>query len=812
MRIISLRSMLFGLLAILGAAGVFPARALEETLRLPLGESAEYPLPNGAEARFLVFSARIDAPNFKSGAQPALRLLVNGMPVDGSRLANKGDYFHFRSDHAMAWVDNGSEIVLGYYPWDGADKTADKEFIFDFAFDLEGLLRPDGNTLRLVNVFKAFKDSALEFRGLRVLAHPDFPRSPTISEKKPQSFGLADLRRRAVSLHAGADKQLEVKDDYDAWTPRAQWAPSPPAAEIPVAWRRDADNNLCLEGPDGLSTTLRSTWRVGAEIAVPDGDDRWASTRLSVEREVEKTPFGLVLRDTLRNLTDAPLPVIVDLAFHVDLARLRVFRANGLPQAAFALNTDNLTHRRFSQTPLYFFAFDRGGLGIYMEDDCFRNQHSAIAVDDALHLANDLFYLAPGASYTTVVRLYPVDDGDYYTTLNRLRADYGLYQPIPGLFGFVYPFKESLRYERYYRKTLDTPEKLRAFFAESGITMPCVTPIASSDRGDGMLYGNEPDRAYDASLDVPEALLKDMRSAGLELPLLLYTDVHIVRADGRADLGGESQWETRLADSVLRDNFDRAVPYASGRLYHVAPRPDNASGRQLARNLAHALDERGFSGLFLDEWNHSRARAAFNRSDGVTALLTPEGGIARPIALVPLYSKPFLLEFGRQATIGGRIAFANQFDCLKELMDLPIIHFAEPVAHDGGNYLIYAAQAGRTPLTLTCKRGTTAWEDVKYFLRFGLVCCFYATRMYGDHALQRLYPITVREIYPGVVFGDDRIFTRRPGRYTLNRDKTLAAYVYSDPDGLLARTLKGEGSIELALDEDREVALIVEEQ
>ena len=85
-------------------------------------------------------------------------------------------------------------------------------------------------------------------------------------------------------------------------------------------------------------------------------------------------------------------------------------------------------------------------------------------------------------------------------------------------------------------------------------------------------------------------------------------------------------------------------------------------------------------------------------------------------------------------------------------MQLPLIHFAEPVAHEE-SYLIRAAQASRTPLTLSCKRNTTVWGDIKYFLQYGVAVCYYASRSYGDHVLHKLYPLTIYEAQAGVIYG-----------------------------------------------------------
>jgi len=251
------------------------------------------------------------------------------------------------------------------------------------------------------------------------------------------------------------------------------------------------------------------------------------------------------------------------------------------------------------------------------------------------------------------------------------------------------------------------------------------------------------------------------------------------------------------------------VPYSSGKLYHVVPTLENSSGRQIKANLQPVLARHPANGIFFDEFNHSRARIAWNMSDNYSALLDKNGNITRKFAIVPLKAQPFLLDIARTATANGRIAYANQFDCTLQLMQLPLVHFAEPVAHEE-SYLIRAAQCSRSPLTLSCKRNTAVWSDIKYFLQYGVAVCYYASRSYGDHVLQKLYPLTVYEVQPGVIYGGNKLLTGRSGTYTLPGAEKLTVYIYRDPDGMSAETRQITGNtVDLQLDPATEVALIV---
>ena len=143
------------------AAGVFSltGEVLPSSFSIPFQEqkttrfSFEH---KKGESAYLAFSARIETPDFRSGAQPAARILVNGLPLSELRMVNKGDYFYFRWDHLVPWFIR-NRMTLVYYPWNEAEKTLDRQFIFDFVFDLDGLLKKGENRIVWINEFQAFR-------------------------------------------------------------------------------------------------------------------------------------------------------------------------------------------------------------------------------------------------------------------------------------------------------------------------------------------------------------------------------------------------------------------------------------------------------------------------------------------------------------------------------------------------------------------------------------------------------------------------------------------------------------------------------
>ena len=770
---------------------------LEGFISIPLGGKKVITVEkNSGNLPYLAFSGRISTDKWRSGAQPALIIRINGQSLRLNQLKNKSSYFHYRADSRLKWVAD-DRIYLGYYLLHKVSRTIDAHFIHDFVFDLSGLWHKDApNTIELENIFAAFPGSSVEIFDLR-LTDNNFLRSPQVNEPEVTSFGAAELRKKAEGMHKGVTKMLDTVPESTAVRQPINFVPQQSAA-IPVKVSQEK-SGIKFSGSENLH--LNTVYSVHNQPTVLKNNSL-QTKQLSVERKLLNTPNGVIVYDKLTNRTNKDLPVVCQYGFKLDLEKLKEFRIAGEAQTRFIASTNNYTLRKYSQTPLIYLGLQKGAFGIYLTDDVLRNQYSVFTVDDTLYISDDIFYLQPQQSYTISFRIYPVN-GNYYDCLNILRKDLNLYQEIPGLFGFVYKMNQDDFFERYYRQKLDTPEKIRKFFATSGISIPAAT-------GSPMLYGSEKSSEWQKSLQAYNKFKKDVIAAQAPVKAFLhYCDVHLVAVNNKKDLDGKTMWQQRLQDSVLLDDQGYTVPYRSGKLYLVVPTLENSAGKQIKENIAHVLNNHPTNGIFFDEFNHSRARIAWNMSDKYSALLDKNGNIARKFAIVPLKSHEFLLDIARFALQKNSIAYANQFDCTLPLMQLPLIHFAEPVAHEE-SYLIRAAQASRTPLTLSCKRNTTVWSDIKYFLQYGVAVCYYASRSYGDHLLQKLYPLTIYEAQAGVIYGKDKILTSRSGSYKLPGAKMLTIYIYRDPEGMLAekRTCSGD-SVDLKLNPASEVALII---
>ena len=120
-------------------------------------------------------------------------------------------------------------------------------------------------------------------------------------------------------------------------------------------------------------------------------------------------------------------------------------------------------------------------------------------------------------------------------------------------------------------------------------------------------------------------------------------------------------------------------------------------------------------------------------------------------------------------------------------------------------------------MSLHVARTRSVWQDVKEFLKRGVLTCYYFKYFHGDHVLKKCFPITVKEVWPGYIVGKKKIVTMSSGRYSFDRDKALTAFIYSGSKALLhskitsAQRADGKHEISLKLTSDQ-VAVIVEKQ
>ncbi len=797
-----------------------PELALADEADLKYHETLDLQLPDRADLAadrvYLSFRARIET-RYKSGSATAMQVRVNDLPTSVERLRNKPHHYLFSSGRHVEWYSaGGSTWAITYYPFD--DSTAAGGHAHLYVLDITNLLKASGNTLSFEGLYDYVPDAMVQVRDVQLLLTEDFERASGIEDAPlTESRGLEHFRMKALGYHSGAEAQLNTDIAYrpDAGTvaPRESFAQDYELAidgsgrilvdvsgDRYASWSsfRVAGGDWLRIGEDGAAGDWDSFAVEGETIACTTG-------ALALRRTVTRRDSHIEIRDQMTNSSDTDLPVVVLNALDVGtVAGLREFRLSGMLQSRFWANTSPVEGRRTAATPLVYVARDGSAAGMVMEDDAYRNQGSFMVWDSTVAMGDDMFYLGPGSEYTFVWKIYPIAAPGYYTLVNALRHDWELFQPIPGLFGFVHPSSDQRMYEDVRCENLD---EVAQWVQSTGIQVASAGVIAEPVKlgAAPTLYGNEPIETLRAGTSGFLDWRAAMRERGVDAKCLPYLDPHLVRLVGETTL---DDMRERLPGCLIHDAWGDPVAYRSGWLYNVLPTLDNASGQHLLEVLRLYMDEAGFDGIYLDEWDHSRSRVSFSHEDGMSAMLDSGGKILRKVGVVPIMARDFQVRFIEELVARDAVIFANQFDDTLTAARLPVVHFAEP----GGSYdsyLLAAAQCARTPLSLHVKATRGIWQDAKEFLKRGVLTCYYWKYLHGDHLLKRCFPITAREVWPGTVIGEDRIVTSCSGIFTLSGDDPLAAYVYSGPDGTLTETIAanaqvaGHSAVKLTLTDDQ---------
>ncbi len=793
----------------------------QEVLRFDLPDRAQL----GDETVYLQFSARIEAGSYLSGSAPALRVLVNDLPTSIERLVNKPPYYMFQPEQRVRWYAHAEAAwVISYYPWDNT--TKDEGFVHHYVLDITNLLKATGNAVAFESIYGYVPDAAIDLHDIRVLTTADFPRHPQLRAEEPitESHALDEFRMRALGYHTGVQAKLETRDAYSP-----QVGTVAPRESFAQEYDVEVDDTGRIRVSIGDDAYTATSWFISPEtgrvgLGQAPGKQGWdtvtldglkvacATETFALERTLTRHPSHVEVRDHLTNLTDADLPLAFINAVDMgDISGLREFRISGQLMNRFWANTSALEGRLTGATPVIYVAREDSAVGLVMEDDAYRNQGSVMVWDSTLALGDDMFYLGPRAEYTFVWHIFPIREPNYFTLVNAVRHTWDLFQEIPGLFGIVHPSTKERMYEDVRCANFD---EVAEWVKDTGIeisTAGAVWPMGEQQTP-MTLFGNEEMEFIREGIGDYRNWRNEVHTRGVEVPCLPYMNIHLCRLVDDKTL---DDLNTRLPGCLIHDAYGTPVAYRSGWLYCVLPTVENASGKHLEDVMSFYMDECGFEGIYLDEWDHSRARVSFSHEDGMSALLDAEGRIARKVAMVPIAVRAYHEAFCQELVDRDAIIFANQFDDTLAAAQLPIVHFAEP-AGTYDSYLISAAQCSRSPLSLNLKDTRGIWTDAKEFLRRGVLLCYYWKYFHGDHLLKRCYPITVRELWPGVVIGDDRIITCASGTFTLNGDRPLTAYIYSGPDAQLQTTIAadatvdGHSAVRLDLTDDQ-IAVVLEE-
>jgi len=343
----------------------------------------------------LLLSARLNAPKV-AGHAPALRLTLNGTPLDGNRLVNKP--LRVRARGGPVYSMSAGDCLTTYYSPDFASPDTNPYYgllggVKACAFELRvtELLRHGENELVVENAAPASVTNILVVAGARIESRPLLPRpegragAPTgrLPVYQPRSTFHTEFRVRTlpdaqIEMTVG-DERMLVCSSFS--TPKPQWVHA-------------------------------------------------SSPYFRHARRVEPKSEAILVFDTFTNLTDENLPLMH--RHEAQLGdRLRGVWLAGLERPTGTGRTSE------SSNPAAFAATTARGIGLIALDDVFRVHYSGYARDGSIGIADNSLVLQPGAKYTAKWAIVPTDAPDYWRFLNAARRLVNANFTIPGGFAFL---------------------------------------------------------------------------------------------------------------------------------------------------------------------------------------------------------------------------------------------------------------------------------------------------------------------------------------------------------------------------------------
>lgn len=733
-----------------------PAARIFDSLTLDQGKSATFSFTAipAAEDRVvcLEFKARL-ATERVAGFTNALRIKINGVPLKIERALGRPERIQSRNG-AMYSMAAGDILSVFYSPdFDAPDADAHYGLTGGiaacrFSLQVGDLLRNGANELTIENATPASVVAPL------VVAEGALALRPLPPPPKPKA--------------------------------------GPPEGELPVYAPRTAPVVFTAVAADNGAinvTVAGQTFAVASRFSTPA--PAWvtgANDYFAFSRALEVTDDAVLVRDTFRNLTNAPLGIMQrhEVAFG---AALKTAWCAGLEQYN---GTGQSTQ---ADNPTTFACNETAGLGLLAVGDVFRIHAANYAGDGTIGLADNQLVLPPGGDYTVEWAIVPVDTPDYWTFINAARRVMNANFTVDGGFCF---FRSGPPTDAW------SDEQTVNFLRFKDVKYACDSiayPLYKGLYTHGTSFQRINRDNYRAAVVRRHALAPEVKD-------LVYFHCYLdVTEDG----------PERFPDArvLVADGTQADYGEAAYRIYF--PTETNSYGPEIAKNVNLILGEIGADGVYWDEHEYSRFEYHFGEPwDGVSGDVDRDKmTVSRTKSSVTLLTEPWRLALAksilaRGALIGNgapttRAMAALHFPCFVEtgsITNCARAHLHSPIAL--GDHL-----------TERCE--DDAYKVMRAALDYGCVYHWYndVTVIPTHHHLtQYMYPITPIELHAGYIIGRERIVTNRSGLFGWGDNAEHEVHVFDaagrEVPGYAAPRVVRDGAArtELRLAEDWTAAIV----
>ena len=387
----------------------------------------------------------------------------------------------------------------------------------------------------------------------------------------------------------------------------------------------------------------------------------------TVTRNITAKDGKYYIKDTIQNITDAPIGIIIKNQMQVPK-----------PFEPGETNICGVSDARRTETcaanPTMFAKQSGSSLGIVCEDTLFRMQLVTDRIDNSIQFGTEHFGLAPNAKYTLEWTLYPSKAKEYFGFINRVRKDWNVNYTILGPAAFTKRFVPGRDMNLYIMQpwflysngSALSPEEFKkvqqAQIASVLALQPNAKPIGlietnlvtlkrSDIKGGEIIPTTE---TYGLELTPEQAeVFKDSP----------WNDSMIKTADGRPYL----------------DTYYARPPFLDLMVY---PALGNHQLKYMKYQIDYLMDEVGFKGIYLDQFELASTvtgmgRADYSKWDGHTVDIDSQGNIVRKYTDATYVGTPARLEIIKYVQSKGGILVTNGHSYARETNGVGVMTFSE---------------------------------------------------------------------------------------------------------------------------------------
>jgi hypothetical protein len=704
-----------------------------------------------------------------AGSAHMVRAYFNGTLLGRERLANKDNELTMANDTIGHWYD-GSAWRLLYSPdfiqCDGPSDTPCAILTgkaYEFMLDVTDLVKPGENDLWLDHAWEAqfpdvvLKDVAIVFRqpgelytkpGLKPQA-PTGP-LPMIAPRPVKPLQLRAFLSPGGGITVSAGEQMyHLSSDF--------------------TYPGGGHNTMtCGHDP----TSGHATWTTNL---LDDTHARGRCQFYEVKRGVKAGPACVEVSDTITNLTDQDLGLIIQHTYSFSPAERTEYRLGGLKPALSAAREGR------GGNPTSFVGLGDHSLGLLPRDDVFRVHCLNFYEKGKIGLEEHYFALPPKGSYTLRWSIFPGPTGSYWDFINSARRVLDVNFALDGCFGFSHwalsmkDITPAAAGEWCRNRSLKyvsnvNPSDLGVYVQGTHNFMPQVRP----------------------QLEKVRDINNTIKQGCPGVKSLMYYHCYISSEPGAA---------AQYQDSIAHDENGKQLDYNDPRYPIFVPTLTNSYGRAMEKLRSLLLDDLKFDGLYWDEFSYSKSQYLYDwpEWDGHTALLDPANfTIAKKISFQTLVSQPFRLDMAKRLLADGHPLIANGEPLTETEMRVHFPRFVETGGPAAMNETHLFSPVGLSD-SMTEQQPADFAANMRRHLDYGCVYYYYFFSPPMPHPMltEYMYPITPLELHEGYLIGKERILTNRAGVFGWRDRSQHEVHVFNeqgDPVQLAAPTVTKNGA------------------